>query len=129
MFASTKLRVSRRIAAFTLLELLAVIGVIAVLTGLVLGAGRRASEAGEVARARAELAVLTAALESYRIAHGDYCRTDDPARLLQGLIGKRGPDYQPETSRPLIEAGRFAIRSGLDPFTDETAVLVDPWGQ
>jgi general secretion pathway protein G len=129
MSASTRLRALRRIAAFTLLELLAVIGLVAVLTGLVLGVGRRASDTGKAARARAELAILTAALESYRIAHGDYCRTDDPARLLQSLIGKRGPDYQSTTFRSLIEADRFTIRLGLDPFTDDTAVLIDPWGQ
>jgi general secretion pathway protein G len=129
MSASSRFRAFRRVAAFTLLELLAVIGVIAVLTALVVGAGRRTTESGKTARARAELAVLTAALESYKIAHGDYPRTGDPARLLQALIGKRGPDYQPLTSRPLAETDRFTIGSRLDPFTDETAVVVDPWGQ
>ena len=50
------------ISGFTLLELLAVIAIIAVLSGIVIGAGRRASESGKVARAKAELAALGAAL-------------------------------------------------------------------
>lgn len=125
----TTLRVSRRFAAFTLLELLAVIGVIALLTGLVIGAGRRASDTAKAVRARAELGALVAGLESYKAIHGDYPRTEDPAKLLQSLIGRRGPADQLATIRPLIEAARFSVRFGLDPFSNETAVLLDPWEQ
>ena len=63
-------------SAFTLLELLAVISLSAILAGIMLGVGRRASEAGKVARAKAELAVLSAALESYNHTYGDYPQTD-----------------------------------------------------
>lgn len=113
--------------AFTLLELLVVIGVVALLSGIVIGVGRRASESGKSARARAELAALSAALESYKLANGDYPRTNLPARLLQSLIGKRGPDYQPLSGQPLIEAARFATDGTFDPFASETAELLDPW--
>ncbi len=115
------------VAAFTLLELLVVIGLIALLTGLVIGAGRHASEASKASRARAELSALAAALEAYRLAHGDYPRTDDPARLLQALIGRRGPDYQAQSGRALVELARFRTDAAADPFSSETAVLVDPW--
>ena len=114
-------------AAFTLLELLAVIGLIAVLTGLVLGVGRRAADTGKAARARAELAALMAALDACRQAHGDYPRTDDPARLLQALLGKRGPDHQPLNGRVWLEVARFRTAGSVDPFADESVVLLDPW--
>ncbi len=110
-----------------MLELLAVIGLIAILTGLVLGVGRRASDASKASRARAELSALTSALDAYRLVHGDYPHTDDPARLLQALIGKRGPDHQALNGRAFIEAARFRTADALDPFTDESAVLLDPW--
>ena len=112
---------------FTLLELLAVIVLIAVLSGIVIGAGQRASEAGRVARARAELAILAAALENYRGIYGDYPQTDDGAQLLQSLIGKRDPLNVIIGGRSLIVAARFATAESHDPFTDPTAVLIDPW--
>lgn len=127
MFASVQVRSDRRTAAFTLLELLAVIGLIALLTGLVFGVGRRATETGKTARARAELTALRAALDAYRQAHGDYPRTDDPARLLQALIGKRGPDHQPLSGRALLDVARFRTVANADPFADPGAVLLDPW--
>jgi general secretion pathway protein G len=114
---------------FTLLELLAVIAVIAILAGIVIGAGHHASEAGRVARARAELAVLSAALENYQRNFGDYPQTDDEARLLQSLIGKRDPLNAAVAARSLIEAARFTTAESQDPFADPSAVLVDPWGQ
>lgn len=112
---------------FTLLELLVVIGVIAILTGIVIGVGRRASESGRTARTRAELAALSAGLEAYKLTYGDYPRTDVPARLLQSLIGKRGPNYLPVTGRAVIEAARFTTAGALDPLGNESAELLDPW--
>ncbi|HEY8995914.1 MAG TPA: prepilin-type cleavage/methylation domain-containing protein, partial [Lacunisphaera sp.] len=47
----------------------------------------------------------------------------------QSLIGRRGPDNQSMTTRPLIETTRFTIGQGLDAFTNEAAVLLDPWEQ
>ncbi len=125
-----------RLAAFTLLELLAVITLIAVLAGLILGAGRRAVEAGKVARTKTELAVLSAALEEYRRIYGDYPQTDDEASLLQALIGRRGPAAEAGVSgRSLIELARFVITrpatpdAPADPFADASAVLLDPWSR
>lgn len=114
-------------SGFTLLELLVVLGVVAILSSIVLGVGRHASEAGQTARARAELAALSAALDAYKLANGDYPRTNQPARLLQSLIGKRGPDYETANGQSLIEAARFTTTGALDPFTNDTAELLDPW--
>jgi type II secretion system protein G len=116
-------------AGFTLLELLVVLGVIAVLSGLVLGIGRYAAESGKAARARAELAALSTALESYKLASGDYPRTNLPDHLLQALIGRRGPDDQAVNGPPLIEPARFSTAASLDPYLNNAAVLLDPWEQ
>ncbi len=126
-----------RSSAFTLLELLAVIAIIAVLTGIVIGVGRRASEAGKVARAKAELAALSAALEGYRRQYGDYPRTTDNATLVQSLIGKLDPLGNKPTplGRVQFEVAKFTVASpstpdtAVDPFSNASGQLLDPWGQ
>lgn len=123
--------------AFTLLELLAVTAIIAVLTGIVIGVGRRASEAGKVARAKAEIAALSAALEAYKRQYGDYPRTNDGAILVQSLIGRLGPTGTTlsPTGRTLIEAAKFHLALAadpdvaVDPFANMSAVLIDPWSR
>lgn len=124
-------------SGFTLLELLAVIAIIAVLTGIVIGVGRRASEAGKVARAKAELAALSAALEGYRRQYGDYPRTTDNPTLLQSLIGKLGPTGSAlnPLGRVQLEIAKFTVASpstpdtAVDPFSNASGQLLDPWGQ
>jgi prepilin-type N-terminal cleavage/methylation domain-containing protein len=116
-------------AAFTLLEVLVVITIVAILAGIVIAVGRRAAEAGKTARARAELAVLSAALENYKRTYGEYPRTDDGARLVQALIGRKGPTDRDIAGRSLLEVARFTFANSADPFINPAAVLVDPWGQ
>ena len=115
--------------AFTLLELLVALALIALLAGLVLSAGHRAGEASRSARARAELAALTTALENYQRAYGDYPRTNDGAQHLQSLLGRRGPLNTAVTGRCLIDTARFTMAGALDPFAAASAVVADPWGQ
>ena len=57
---------------FTLIELLVVITVIAILAGLVLQTAGYAQKKGARSRAEAEIAALSAALESYKADNGDY---------------------------------------------------------
>jgi prepilin-type N-terminal cleavage/methylation domain-containing protein len=115
-------------AGFTVLELLLVMAVIAVLSGLVLGVGRAMWEGSRSSRATAELTMLAATLESYHLAQGDYPHTEASAWLLQALIGRRGPAGEAITARPLIEVSRFKIGGERDPFVDDAAELLDPWG-
>lgn len=124
-------------AAFTLLELLGVLALLAALGAMMLGVGRRASDAAKAARARGELAALAAALEGYRREHGDYPRTGDCAVLLQSLLGRLTPDgaAPPRGDRPRLELAKLSIAAPhdperpVDPFENAAAVPVDPWGQ
>ncbi len=65
-------RPSRRRSAFTLIELLTVIAVLAILSTIAVGAIRGAKERSNIARARADLAALVAALEEFKRIYGDY---------------------------------------------------------
>jgi general secretion pathway protein G len=58
--------------AFTLIELLIVIAIIAVLASLVLAAAGSVQKKGARSRAEAEIKAVEAALESYKSDNGDY---------------------------------------------------------
>ena len=66
-------------AAFTLIELMVVITIIAVLSGLVLSASGYIQRKGARSRAEAEIAALGAALENYKADNGDYPLNTNPA--------------------------------------------------
>jgi len=130
--AADRLAIARRrtgFLGFTLLEVLVVVALMAVLSALVATAGRRAGQAGLVARTKSELAALSVALEEYQRVCGDYPQTNDGADLLQSLIGRRGPTGADVTIRAFFSAERFPTDGGLDPMVNRTAVLTDPWGR
>lgn len=109
---------ARAARAFTLLELLMVMAVIAILATITLLIGRGVSDRSKVTQARAEMAVLAAALEQYKQQYGDYPWTpadvalDIPTRpltiedsrsavvLFNALCGNLGPK-----AVPLLDAG------------------------
>jgi prepilin-type N-terminal cleavage/methylation domain-containing protein len=141
--ATCPLFLPRATRGFTLLELLAVIAIIAVLSGIVIGVGRRASESGKTARAKAELAAIGAALETYKRSYGDYPRilsdsmlsADSPAgeALYAALNGQRGPQLgapmwdSSKRQRVLLEKARFTLANPTAA-DDATNALLDPWG-
>lgn len=112
-----------------MLELLVVLALVALLAGIVLGAGRRAVVAGRSARARIELAGIGSALDAYRRAYGDFPRTEDPARLLQSLLGRRSPTNVAISGRSLLDLNRLSTLDALDPVANPAARLIDPWGE
>lgn len=129
-------------AAFTLLELLAVITLIAVLTAVVIGVGRHAAQAGKIARAKAEMAALSASLEAYRRQYGDYPRiaadnsldlVDGAEQLYLALSGYRAPALGSPVfasqQRILFERSRFTMADLRAPDDARENHFVDPWGQ
>jgi type II secretory pathway pseudopilin PulG len=59
-------------AAFTMIELLIVMGIIIVLAGLILATSGYVQDKGKRSRAEAEIAAMSAALESYKADNGIY---------------------------------------------------------
>src|SRR6266511_1081321 len=69
----------KRYNGFTLIELIVVVGIIIVLSGLVLSTVGYARKKGARARAETEIAAMSAALESYKADNAVYprdCNTD-----------------------------------------------------
>jgi prepilin-type N-terminal cleavage/methylation domain-containing protein len=116
-------------AAFTLIELCAVVALVAVFSGfaVVLIGGVQARAVG--ARAQGELAVLAQALEAYRRQYGDYPAAANAGEFFDSLAGRRGPrgNVLDPPGRRLIETSRFTLRdSDLQAAGN---VLLDPWNQ
>ncbi|MEY2555301.1 MAG: hypothetical protein QOF93_445 [Verrucomicrobiota bacterium] len=75
-------------ASFTIIELLVVISIIIILAGLILSTVGYVQKKGARSRAEAEIAAISAALESYKADNGIYPRnatttdTLDPAATI-----------------------------------------------
>lgn len=97
---------------FTLLELLVVVAIIVILAGLTLGTLGYVNRKGAESRARAEVAALAAAIDSYKLDFGAYPATNTLFRELTG--------------RGTVNSNKVFIEPTPGMFTNEQ--FVDPWG-
>src|SRR5437016_7611828 len=90
-------RGERHYNAFTLIELVVVVGLILVLTGLVLSTVGYARKKGARARAETEIAAMSAACEGYKADNGIYPRdtTNNTTDNLAALTASPTPDPRP----------------------------------
>ena len=72
---------TRRYNGFTIIELIVVVGVIIILTGLILSTVGYARKKGALARAETEIAAMSAACESYKADNGVYPSNSDTQTL------------------------------------------------
>src|SRR5215831_5012239 len=84
-----------RYNAFTLIELVLVVGIIIVLTGLVLSTVGYARKKGARARAETEIAALSAACENYKADNGIYPRDTATTDILDARTNENpsSPSY------------------------------------
>lgn len=127
-----------RTPAFTLIELLTVLAIVAILSAIALGGVTGAKQRANIARTKSELAALSAALEDYRRLYGDYPQTGnfaqaplDPGnppaapaastaqvKLFNCLTGGFGPTRMASTDDRLagpsfVVVGRFTLNGTL----------------
>ena len=140
--------------AFTLIELLTVISIIAILSAISLNVVKGVKERSSVGLAKAEMAALSQALEMYKLQYGDYPQTGMSAdtvaipattpsssnvqyRFFNALAGKYGPTLASITSgKCFVDLARFSLFSkeavDMPTPTGSTPVanaFLDPWGQ
>jgi prepilin-type N-terminal cleavage/methylation domain-containing protein len=140
----------RHAAAFTLIELMAVITIIVILAGLVVGGMGYVNEKQAREKARVQIALLSKAIEEYKMDMGAYpgAAANTPvagnisAELYQALF-KEGYDYTNPSTPPsnwtkatkiyLPELDPRSSKQGwVDPVTSTTppasVPILDPWG-
>jgi general secretion pathway protein G len=121
---------------FTLIELLVVVAIIAILAGLVLQTAGYVQRKGATSRAEAEIAALSAALESYRADMGQYPPGNNAAAgsnpgtnnaFLRAALMPNGAN----TLNPLNKV-YFEFPKGMGPQnaspTDTNVAVLDPFG-
>ena len=84
----------RRYTAFTLIELILVVGIITVLAGLVLSTVGYARKKGARARAETEIAAISAACENYKGDNGVYPREAGSTDALDAKLSGDPSGYQ-----------------------------------
>jgi prepilin-type N-terminal cleavage/methylation domain-containing protein len=108
----------RHAGAFTLIELLIVVSIIAVLAGLTLGAMGFVNRKGAESRARTEVAALAAAIESYKLDLGNY---PPSAKLYAELTAGKGAV---NTNKVYFEPPPGMVNTN-----SKQPTLQDPYGQ
>jgi type II secretory pathway pseudopilin PulG len=117
--------------AFTLIELVVVLGLIIVLTGLVLSTAGYARKKGARARAETEIAAISAACENYKADNGVYPRdtTTNTTDTLAALTASPTPDPRPtsyDATNPRYSAASFYLYTQL---SGDTAGNRSPTGK
>jgi prepilin-type N-terminal cleavage/methylation domain-containing protein len=106
--------------AFTLVELLVVIGIIATLAALVTPAVMRAQSAARNAAIKAEIDMLHMAIMNYKNEYGSFPPCADTANGKSGYVNKHLQRLFPRSP-----SGNLAIANQIDSITPQTAVV--PW--
>jgi prepilin-type N-terminal cleavage/methylation domain-containing protein len=130
----------RTMAAFTLIELLAVITIIGILAGLTLGAAGAVRRHGATSTAKAEVAALQAACDRYFADYNSYPTTNsmpDPSSdyspsastytnagqvLFTNLVGSAKLSVAPSSKR------YFEPKPAMVNTTPTPNIFIDPWG-
>ena len=125
----------RPVAAFTLIELLAVITVIGILAGLTLGAAGAVRRHGATSTAKAEVAALQAACDRYYADNNAYpigtaspTTVTEPAKatvLFSNLVGSAKLSVAP-TSKRYFEPKPAMVETNKPP--NSPNYFIDPWG-
>ncbi len=106
--------------AYTLMEVLVVIGLLVVLSAIVAGVKLGLDSRVALSRARGEMAVLAQSLQQYKLHYGDYPwidpGSDGGQELYRALIGNRRP-----TAEFLLDSasGELRLDSSGDLLVDE----------
>lgn len=126
-------------AAFTLIELLAVITIIVILAAIVVGSMGYVTDRQATEKARVQIALLSKAIEDYKLDNGAYPASDDSAdgtgqsrKLFEALYydaAKEGSTPSGDNKIYLAELDPASNKQGWTTGTASSSTrILDPWG-
>lgn len=110
---------------FTMVELLVVIGIIAVLMGLLIPTVMIVKSQGLKTKTRSLLGQVSAAAEKFNTVNGLYPETDDTGQLLTMLTTVEREAFQ-DQSGTIKDAWKYALKYRSAKFYEFTASVTDP---
>jgi general secretion pathway protein G len=121
-------KAAHRLPGFTLIELLVVIAIIAILAGLTLSTLGYVNRKGAESRARAEVAALSAAIESYKIDFGAYPPMDNPSSTALSNVTTANL-FRELTGQGTVNSNKVYFEPTPGITTNmATGPFIDPWG-
>jgi prepilin-type N-terminal cleavage/methylation domain-containing protein len=125
----------RHPAAFTLIELMAVVTIIVILAGLVIGGMGYVNEKQASEKAKVQISLLSKALEDYKLDNGTYPPTGNSANptantnlMFRALYWEGASDATGAKKIYLPELDPVNNKQGWISGTGQSATIVDPWG-
>ena len=110
------MRLNSHRSGFTLIELLAVVVIILILAGIVLGLVKFANEKAARAKAEGEISAISAALESYKTDNGTYPKEVPP-------VGSTDANFVGATDKLNAQVNDLANSSDTTLYNNASAVL------
>ena len=107
--------------AFTIVELLAVVGIILIIMSLIVPSASKAMEKADIAAAKATLEKIEMAIRNYQTAYGRW-----PPDLSYKYLGQKLPSYNFGAVLPLLGYEKDQL---MDPNAGDARAYKDPWGQ
>ncbi|MFD0892343.1 type II secretion system protein GspG [Luteolibacter ambystomatis] len=118
---------------FTLVEMLAVVAIIVILAALVVGGMKYATEKTNTNKAKIQVALLSSAIEQYKIDTGSYPASQNPtgeneSANLRKLLFLDGKDDTNKVKKIYLTELEETSKQGWITGTGDTAKITDPWG-
>jgi general secretion pathway protein G len=129
-----KSTVSRRRTGFTLIELLAVITIIVILAGIVVGGMTFVQDKQNREKAKLQVSLMGKALEEYKLDNGSYpaaasaTGTGQSNMLYKALYWDGASDASKTKKIYLPELDPATSKQGWVEGSGESATIKDPWG-
>jgi general secretion pathway protein G len=127
--------VSKKRSGFTLIELLAVITIIVILAGIVVGGLKFAQERQARDKAKLQVSLIEKALEEYKLDNGSYPAAANPtgagqSNMLYRALYWDGASDATRTRKIYVpELDPATTKQGWIEGTGASATIKDPWGQ